>query len=72
MKEQMKDTKKALEEFLQERMKWFIDNANPFQEATMVSYIMNGLNELHNMNIAEDKIVIMYDENNELKFKEEA
>jgi len=71
MKEQLKMTRKEMEKFLNERLQWFVDNADPFQEATMYSYIMNGLNKLHDMNFPEDKIVIMYDEDNQLMFKEE-
>ncbi len=70
MKEEIKMSKKELEQFLKDRMDWFIQYANPFQEATMVSYISNGLKKLHDMNVKENEMVIMYDENNELVFKE--
>lgn len=63
-------TRKELEKYLQDKMNWFINYGNPFQEATMVAYINNGLQKLHNMNMPEQKMLVMYDLNNELMFKE--
>ena len=71
MEECMKDSKKNLEQFLKERLEWFINYGNPFQEATMVSYINNGLKKLHELNTTNDKQIIMYDNNSELCFKME-
>lgn len=68
----MKDTKKNLMEFLQGKMDWYINcEPNPFTEMKMVSYINNGLHELHALNVPDDTMVTMYDENETLKFKVE-
>ena len=72
MQEQITMKRKELESWLKERERWFIDNGNPFQEATMVAYIQKGLKKLHEMNLPEDKMIIMYDQDNQLMFKEEA
>lgn len=69
MKEQMTMKKSELRQFLLEREKWFIDYANPFQEATMVNYINNGLKSLNELNCSDDTLVKMYDLNNELVFE---
>ena len=72
MKEQMKDTKKGLTKFLNERMKWFIDYGNPFQEAQMVFYISNGLLELGKLEVSDETEIVMWDEDGVLKFRVEA
>lgn len=69
-REQMKNTKQGLEKFLLERVRYFYDyEPNPFTEARMVSYINNGLNQLHNLNVSDETEVIMYDEDGILKFE---
>ena len=72
MEKQMKDTKIGLVQFLKERMDWFINYGNPFQESTMVKYILDGLNELNALDVSDKTPVIMYDEDGVLKFKVEA
>ena len=70
--DEMVKTKKELVEFLKERRQYFIDYANPFQEATMVFYISNGLALLDKLDITDDTLVAMYDKDNHLEFRVEA
>lgn len=71
--EEMKDTKKNLLDFLNDRLSWFVNyEKNPFREMKMYFYILNGINALAELEVQDDAIVIMYDEDDVLKFKLEA
>ena len=61
-------TKKEIVNYLLEKEKWFIENANPFEEMRMVSYINVGLNKLKELKLDDIAELKMYDKNDEIQF----
>lgn len=66
--EMITGTKKEIIDYLLEKENWFIRCANVFQEATMVSYINRGLNDLHKIKCDDETEINMYDKNEILQF----